>query len=68
MVSEQDIEKAINVLNAQLIPNYSQVTRDFGIERITLMWRYKGVYASRQEANSLYYKLLTNTQEEALIN
>ena len=37
MVSEQDIEKAINVLNAQLIPNYSQVTRDFGIERITLM-------------------------------
>jgi hypothetical protein len=41
MVSEQDIEKAINVLNAQLIPNYSQVARDFGIERTTLMRRYK---------------------------
>jgi hypothetical protein len=68
MVSEQDIEKAINALDAQLIPNYSQVARDFGIERITLMRRHKGIYASRQEAISLYHKLLTNTQEEALIS
>ena len=68
MVSEQDIEKAINALDAQLIPNYSQVARDFGIERTTLMRRHKGIYASRQEATSLYYKLLTNTQEEALIS
>jgi hypothetical protein len=68
MVSEQDIEKAINVLNTQLIPNYSQVTREFGIERITLIRRYQGICASRQEANSLYYKLLTDMQEEALIN
>ena len=68
MVSEQDIEKAIDALNTQLIPNYSQVARDFGIKRMTLIRRYKGIYASRQEATSLYYKLLTNTQEEALIN
>jgi hypothetical protein len=68
MVSEQDIEKAIDALNTQLIPNYSQVARDFGIERTTLIRRYKGIYASRQEATSLYYKLLTNMQEEALIN
>jgi hypothetical protein len=68
MVSEQDIEKAINALDAQLIPNYSQVARDFGIERITLMRRHKGIYASRQEVTSLYHKLLTNTQEEALIS
>jgi hypothetical protein len=68
MVSEQDIEKAINALNAQLIPNYSQVARDFGIERTTLMRRYKGICASRQEATSLYHKLLTDTQEEALID
>jgi hypothetical protein len=68
MVSEQDIEKAIDALNAQLIPNYSQVARDFGIERTTLMRRYKGICASRQEATSLYYKLLTDTQEEALID
>jgi hypothetical protein len=68
IVSEQDIEKAINALDRQLIPNYSQVARDFGIERTTLMRRYKGICASRQEATSLYHKLLTDTQEEALIS
>jgi hypothetical protein len=68
MVSEQDIEKAINVLNTQLIPNYSQVARDFGIEYIALMRRYKGIYASRQEVTSIYYKLLINMQEEVLIS
>jgi hypothetical protein len=68
MVSEQDIEKAINALDRQLIPNYSQVARDFGIERTTLMRRHKGICTSRQEATSLYHKLLTDTQEEALIS
>ena len=68
MVSEQDIEKAINALDRQLIPNYSQVARDFGIKRTTLMRRHKGICASRQEATSLYHKLLTDTQEEALIS
>jgi hypothetical protein len=68
MVNEQAIEKAINALNAQLIPNYSQVARDFGIERTTLMRRYKGICTSRKEATSLYHKLLTDTQEEVLIN
>ena len=68
MVSEQDIEKAINALDRQLIPNYSQVARDFSIERITLIRRYKGIYASRQEVTSLYYKLLTDIQEKALIS
>jgi hypothetical protein len=37
MVSEQDIEKAINTLDTQLIPNYSQVARDFDIEHIILI-------------------------------
>jgi transposase-like protein len=68
MVNEQDIEKAIDALDRQLIPNYSQVARDFGIERTTLMRRHKGICTSRQEATSLYHKLLTDTQEEALIS
>jgi hypothetical protein len=34
IASEQAIENAINVLDRQLIPNYSQVAREFGIERI----------------------------------
>jgi transposase-like protein len=68
MASEQAIENAINALDRQLIPNYSQVAREFGIERTTLMRRHKGICASRLEATSLHHKLLTNTQEEALIS
>ena len=68
MFTEQDIENALNALNAQLIPNYTQISLKFGIDRITLMRRYKGIFTSRAEATSIYYKLLTNTQEELLIN
>jgi transposase-like protein len=68
MVNEQDIQKALDALNAQLIPNYSQVSRDYGIERTTLMRRHKGICSSRQQATSLHHKLLTDTQEEALIS
>jgi hypothetical protein len=53
MASEQAIENAINALDRQLIPNYSQVAREFGIERITLMRRHKGICASRTEATLL---------------
>ena len=62
------MEEALNALNAQLIPNYTQISEKFGIERTTLMRRYKGIYTSRVEATSMHRKLLTNTQEEALIN
>ena len=61
MVNEKAIEKAVDALNTQLIPNYSQVARDFGIERTTLIRRYKGICTSRKEVTSLYYKLLTDT-------
>jgi hypothetical protein len=67
MINEQDMEKALDALNAQLIPNYSQMAESFGIERTTLMCRHKGICTSMTEATSLYRKLLTNVQEEALI-
>jgi hypothetical protein len=68
MVNEEDMEKAINELNAQLIPNYRQISEKYGLTRTTLMRRFLGLCTSRQEVTSLYYKLLTDTQEEALIN
>jgi hypothetical protein len=37
IVSDYDIEKAIDVVDTQLIPNYSKVPRDFSIECITLI-------------------------------
>src|SRR5450756_2971681 len=68
MVNEQDIEKALDALNAQLIPNYTEIGQKFGVERTTLMRRWKGICSSRAEATSLYHKLLTDTQEEALVD
>ena len=68
MVNEQDMEKALDALDRQLIPNYAEIGKIFGIERITLMRRHKGISTSKQEATSIHHKLLTDTQEEALIN
>ena len=67
MVNEEDIEKAINELNRQLIPNYRQISEKYGLTRTTLMRRFLGLCTSRQQATSIYHKLLTDTQEEALI-
>src|SRR5450756_2686339 len=68
MVNEEDMEKALDALDRQLMPNYAETGRNFGIERTTLMRRHKGISTSRQEATSVYHKLLTDTQEEALID
>jgi predicted site-specific integrase-resolvase len=68
MFTEQDIENALNALNAQLIPNYTQISLKFGIDYITLLQRYKGIFTFKAKATALYYKLLTNTQKEHLIN
>jgi hypothetical protein len=61
MVSEQDMENAINALDAQLIPNYRQTGLKFGIDRTTLMRRHKGITTSRAEATSIHHKCLTDT-------
>jgi hypothetical protein len=67
MVNKEDMEKALDELNAQLLPNYTQITLKFGLEHTTLMRRHKGICVSRMKATSLYHKLLTDTQEEILI-
>ena len=77
MVNE-DMEKALDELNAQLFPNYTQIALKFSLERTTLMRRHKGICASRMKAQmplclprmkatSLHHKLLTDTHEEILI-
>ena len=68
MVNEDDMRNAINALDAQLIPNYRQIGLKFGIDRTTLMRRHKGISTSKVEATSIHHKLLTNTQEEVLID
>jgi len=68
MVDEARMEKALDALDRQLIPNYTAISKEFEIERTTLMRRHKGQTTSRAEATSIHHKLLTDTQEEALIS
>jgi hypothetical protein len=37
MVNEEDIKKVINELNAQLLPNYRQVSEKYGLTYMTLI-------------------------------
>ncbi|PMD18641.1 hypothetical protein NA56DRAFT_726749 [Hyaloscypha hepaticicola] len=66
MINEEDMEKAINELNAQLLSNYRQVSEKYSLIYIMLIRRFLGLCTSRQETISLYYKLLIDIQEEAL--
>jgi len=68
MVDEQRIKAALNALDRQLVPNYAAIAKDFNLERTTLIRRHIGRTTSRATATSLFHKLLTNTQEEALIS
>jgi hypothetical protein len=37
------MEKALDALDRQLIPNYAEVSKKIEIKRIMLMQRYKGI-------------------------
>ncbi|EED22587.1 hypothetical protein TSTA_060790 [Talaromyces stipitatus ATCC 10500] len=68
MVNKADILKAISDLKAQKKPQYAKIAGKYNIDRTTLMRRYKGQTVSNQEAHSIYQKLLTNAQEEVLLD
>jgi hypothetical protein len=68
MVNKEDMQKALNALDRQLIPDYAKIAKKFNLERITLIRRHKGISTSKAKATSLYRKLLTNMQKEVLID
>jgi AraC-like DNA-binding protein len=61
------IEKALDLLNRELLPNFESIALRAGLTRSTLSRRFRGVTTSRAEANSEYRQCLTIAQEEALI-
>ena len=67
IVNEDNMKNALDALDAQLLPNYTQIALKFGLQRTMLMRRHKGICDSRAQATSQYHKLLTDTQEEVLI-
>ena len=62
------IDKAIDDLNRQLVPNIRATAREYQLVESTLRRRWKGQTLSIRDAISEYQQRLTNAQEEALIH
>ena len=60
-------EAAFDHLDRQEQLNFAEAAKTFGIERTTLMRRYKGKCGSRQQANSEHRQILNDEQEETLL-
>jgi hypothetical protein len=66
MVNEADIQKALDDLESQEVPNYSAAAKKFKIDRRTLQRRHKGISKPKELAYSESHTLLTIEQEEVL--
>ena len=64
---EYRIEKALDLLNRELIPNYDVMANRSGLSRTTLSRRFCSITVSKAEANSEIRQCFTIAQEEALI-
>ena len=53
------IEKALDLLNRELLPNFRSIAWRAGLTHSTLSRRFRGVTSSRAEANSEYRQCLT---------
>ena len=67
MSKNQAIEHAINDLKSQKAPNIDATAKKWGVVESTLRRRYKGKTVSRSEGQSRSNMLLTNAQEDVLI-
>ena len=67
MVNEEAILEAISDLRCQEKPNYAQAAKKYNVDRTTLMRRFKGQTTSNHEAHSIHQKLLTDAQEEVVL-
>ena len=64
---EYRMEKALDLLNRELTPNYQAMAKRSGLHRSTLSRRHRCITNSRAESNSETRQCLTTAQEEALI-
>ncbi|PVH90474.1 hypothetical protein DM02DRAFT_466438, partial [Periconia macrospinosa] len=67
MVNEKDIQLALDDLKSQEVINFTTIAKKYNLDRTTLMRRFKGKTTSNQEAHSIHHKLLTDAQEEVLL-
>jgi transposase-like protein len=66
MATTGDIDAALAALSLQEKPNYSQVARDYNVQRLQLYRRYKRLCRSTEEAHE-YQRLLSNEQQKVLV-
>jgi hypothetical protein len=67
-ISHNDrIELAITDLESQAEPNFAVTTRKYNVKRIMLVRRFKSETVSQQEAISYTSKILTNAEEDVLV-
>ena len=67
MANNALIEQAIDDLISQKKPNVRATARKYGVVHSTLLRRFKGQTSSAEEARSRSTQLLTNAQEEVII-
>jgi len=67
MVNEKDIQLALDDLKSQEAINFTATAKKYNLDRTTLMRRFKGKTASYQASRSVHQKLLTDAQEEVLL-
>jgi hypothetical protein len=68
MANEGDISKAISELESEEKPQYAKVARKYNLDRTTLMRRHKGLTMPKRQAHAYYQQLLTDAQEEVLLD
>ena len=61
------MEQALDALKAEEKPNFKKTAEVFGVNRTTLMMRFKSQRVSREEYISTHRKILTNAQEDELL-
>jgi hypothetical protein len=62
------LEEAIIYADSQEAPNYTEIARKFNVTRTTLWRRHTGQTVSRAAATSALKKLLTDSQENEIID
>ena len=67
MSKNEAIQIAIDDLKLQKVPNFAATAKNYNIVRSTLQRRFEGKTVSRNESQSRSNMLLTNAQEEVLI-
>jgi hypothetical protein len=67
MVNEKDLEAALLDVAKSKAPNYRAIGRKHNIHHTTLSRRARGVTVSRAVATEISKKLLTDAQEEVIL-